>query len=274
MPKAKTKPRAERAAAGWVGRAMKRKEDPRMIQGLAHYVDDVQLLGMLHVAIVRSPYAHARLRTIDTAAARRAPGVVAVITGKDIAGVLGQIPVAAALPELRVPPHLPLATDRVHFVGEGVAAVVADDRYRARDAAELVDVDYEPLPAVTDPEQALAQGAPKVHEQFPDNQACRWVLMGGNVEKAFRRADRIVRQRFINQRLIPVAIEPRGVVASYDAGSGEVTVWSSTQIPHLLRTQIALMVGIPESQVRVIAPEVGGGFGSKLNVYGEEGLVT
>ncbi|MBI4462158.1 MAG: xanthine dehydrogenase family protein molybdopterin-binding subunit, partial [Acidobacteria bacterium] len=271
MPKAKAK---KAAAAGWFGRPMKRKEDPRLIQGLAHYVDDIQLPGTLHVAIVRSPYAHARIRKIDAAAARKAPGVVAVVTGKDIEGVLGQVPVAAALPELRIPPHLPLATDRVRFVGEAVAAVVADDRYRARDAAELVEVDYDPLPAVTDPEKALAKGAPKVHEQFPDNQACRWVLAGGPVEKAFKQADRVVRQRLVNQRLIPVAMEPRGVVASYDPGSNDLTVWSSTQIPHLLRTQIAVMTGHPETNVRVIAPEVGGGFGSKLNVYGEEALVA
>lgn len=266
MPKAKAKPKT--APAGWFGRPLKRKEDPRLIQGLAHYVDDIQLSGMLHAVIVRSPYAHARIGTIDTAAARRAPGVVAVFTGKDLEGVCGPVPVAAALPELRVPPHFPLATDRVRYVGEAVAVVVGDDRYRARDAADLVDVDYDPLPAVTDPEKALAKNARKVHEQFPDNQACRWVFAGGNVEKAFQQADRIVRQRFINQRLIPVAMEPRGAVASYDTGSGEMTLWSSTQIPHLLRTQIAVMLSLPETHVRVIAPEVGGAFGSKLNVYG------
>ncbi len=258
----------------WFGRPLKRKEDPRLIQGLAHYVDDIQLSGMLYASLVRSPYAHARIRKIDASAARKAPGVVAVLTGKDIDGVLGQIPVAAALPELRIPPHFPLALDRVRYVGEAVAVVVADDRYRARDAADLVEVDYEPLPVVSDPEKALAPGAPKVHDQFPDNQACRWVLQGGDVEKAFRQADRIVQQRFVNQRLIPVAMEPRGVVASYDAGRQTVTVWSSTQIPHLLKTQLALMTGIPETHVHVIAPEVGGGFGSKLNVYGEEALVT
>ncbi|MBI4466365.1 MAG: xanthine dehydrogenase family protein molybdopterin-binding subunit [Acidobacteria bacterium] len=260
--------------AKWVGRPMKRKEDPRLIQGLGHYVDDLSLPGQLYAAILRSPHAHARLRKIDRSAAERAAGVVAVITGEDIRGVLGTIPVAAALPELKVPPHYPLAIDNICYVGEPVAVVVADDRYRARDAVDLIEVDYEPLPAVTDPEKALEKSSPRVHEQFKDNQACLWKIEAGFPDRAFKKADRIVRQRFLNQRLIPVAMEPRGVLASYDPGPELLTVWSSTQIPHLLRTQIAAMLNVPEMRVRVIAPEVGGGFGSKLNVYGEEALVA
>src|SRR3990170_3169149 len=204
--------------AKWVGQRMKRKEDPRLIQGLAHYVDDLALPGQLYAAFLRSPYAHARLRKIDRPAAGRARGVVAVLTGEDVRGVLGMIPTASALPELKVPPHPPLAIDEVNHVGEPVAVVVADDRYRARDAVDLIEVDYEPLPAVTDPEKALEKNSPRVHEQL--------------------------------------------------------TVWSSTQIPHLLRTQLAAMLNVPEMRVRVIAPEVGGGFGSKLNVYGEEALIA
>ncbi len=258
----------------WVGKAMKRKEDPRLIQGLAHYVDDIPLRGMLHAAVVRSPYAHARLGKIGSNAAASAPGVVAVLTGEDVRGRLGSVPVAADLPGLKVPPHPPLADGKVRYVGEPVAVVVADDSYRARDAADLVEVDYEPLDAVTDPEKALEKGAPLLHEQFKTNQACVWRLEGGFPDKAFKKAHKIVRQRLVNQRLIPVSMETRGVLASYDPGTEQLTVWSSTQIPHLLRTQIAVMLGVPEMRVRVIAPEVGGGFGSKLNVYAEEALVA
>ena len=260
--------------AKWVGQRMKRKEDPRLIQGLAHYVDDVTQPGQLYAALLRSPYAHARLRKIDRSAAERAPGVVAVLTGEDIRGVLGTVPVAAALPELKIPAHYPLAIGEVNHVGEPVAVVVAEDRYRARDAVDLLDVDYEPLAAVTDPEKALEKNSPRVHEQFGDNRACVWKVEAGFPDKAFAKAARVVKQRFVNQRLIPVAMEPRGVLASYDAGAELLTVWSSTQIPHLLRTQIAAMLNVPEMRVRVIAPEVGGGFGSKLNVYGEEALVA
>ena len=258
----------------WFGKAMKRKEDPRLIQGLAHYVADISLPGTLHAAVVRSPYAHARLGKIDSSAAASAPGVVAVLTGEDTKGKLGSVPVAADLPDLKVPPHPPLADGKVRYVGEPVAVVVADDSYRARDAADLVEVDYEPLDAVTDPEKALEKGAPLLHEQFKTNQACVWKLEGGFPDKAFKKAHKIVRQRLVNQRLIPVAMETRGVLASYDPGTEQLTVWSATQIPHLLRTQIAVMLSVPEMRVRVIAPEVGGGFGSKLNVYAEEALVA
>ena len=260
--------------AKWVGQRMKRKEDPRLIQGLAHYVDDLALPGQLYAAFLRSPYAHARLQRIDRSAAERAPGVVAVLVGEDVRGVLGMIPTASALPELKVPPHPPLAIEEVNHVGEPVAVVVADDRYRARDAVDLIEVDYEPLPAVTDPEKALEKNSPRVHAQFKDNQACLWKVEAGFPDKAFAKAAHVVRQRFVNQRLIPVAMEPRGVLASYDAGAEQLTVWSSTQIPHLLRTQLAAMLNVPEMRVRVIAPEVGGGFGSKLNVYGEEALIA
>src|SRR3989338_4088836 len=258
--------------AKWVGQRMKRKEDPRLIQGLAHYVDDLALPGQLYAAFLRSPYAHARLQRIDRSAAERAPGVVAVLVGEDVRGVLGMIPPASALPELKVPPPPPLAIEDVHHVGAPVA--VADDRSRARDAVDLIEVDYEPLPAVTDPEKALEKNSPRVHAQFKDNQACLWKVEAGFPDKAFAKAAHVVRQRFVNQRLIPVAMEPRGVLASYDAGAEQLTVWSSTQIPHLLRTQLAAMLNVPEMRVRVIAPEVGGGFGSKLNVYGEEALIA
>ncbi len=257
----------------YVGERIPRVEDRRLITGRAHYVDDIVRPGMVYAAILRSIYAHARLKEIRVEAARQAPGVIAVFTGQDLRGKVGPIPVASRLPDLKIPEHSVLAVEKVCYVGEPVAVVVATDRYRARDALDLIEVEYEPLEAVVDPEKALEEGAPVIHEGFGNNVAFTWELSGGDVERAFREADVVVSQRMVNQRLIPVAMEPRGVVAEYDAGEGQLTVWTSTQIPHLLRTQLAAMLGLAENRVRVIAPEVGGGFGSKLNVYAEEALV-
>jgi len=256
----------------YVGKSIKRTEDPRLIKGLAHYVDDVRLPDTLHVAFVRSIYAHARINAIDTTEAASAPGVVAVYTGKDIAEKVGPVPCAAALPDLKVPDYRVLATGKALFVGHPIAAVVATDRYVARDAAELISVDYEELPVVVDVEQA-AQGGALVHESFGDNIAYKLTSGEGDIEAALKSADKIVSQKMVHQRLAPIAMEPRGVLARYFPGEEELTVWSSTQIPHLLRTQLAIMIGIPENKLRVITPEVGGGFGSKLNVYAEEALL-
>ncbi|PYV28792.1 MAG: carbon monoxide dehydrogenase [Acidobacteria bacterium] len=256
-----------------LGERIKRKEDPRLIQGRGHYVDDVKLDGALHMAFARSVYAHARVKSVDVAAARALPGVVAVYTGSDLKGKLGLVPCAAGMEGLKVPDHPCLAIDKVCYVGEPVAAVVARDRYIARDAADLIEVDYEPLPAVTDPEKALAKGSPLLHEKLGDNVAFVAKLEGGDWKSV--EADKnlkVIKQRMINQRLAPVSMETRGVIASYSPGEDTLTVWSSTQIPHILKTQLALMSGVDEARCRVIAPEVGGGFGSKLNVYGEEGV--
>lgn len=253
-----------------IGARIKRREDPRLISGLAHYVDDVKLPDILHVAFVRSIYAHAKIK-VDTKAAAQHPEVVAVITGEDILNKVGLIPVAADLPTLKVEKHYPLALGEVHYVGEPIAAVVATDRYIAKDAADLVNVDYDPLPVVMNPEQALK--APPIHEGLSDNIVLTWKLAGGDLEKTFKAADRVIKQRFINQRLAPVSMETRGVLAHYMPGENTLTVWASTQIPHLLRTQIAGLLGLQENLVRVIAPEVGGGFGSKLNVYAEDVVV-
>src|SRR3989440_5994661 len=258
--------------AKYVGRRVKRTEDPRLIKGLAHYVDDVGLPGTLHVAFVRSMYAHARINGIDTSEATKAPGVVAVYTGKDIATKVGPVPCAAALPDLKVPDYRVLAIDKVLFVGHPIAAVVATDKYLARDAVDLIAVDYEELPAVVDVE-AAAKGGPVIHEKFGDNIAYKLTSGEGDIDAAMKAADKIVSQKMVHQRLAPIAMEPRGVLARYFPGEEELTVWSSTQIPHLLRTQLALMIGIPENKLRVITPEVGGGFGSKLNVYAEEALL-
>jgi carbon-monoxide dehydrogenase large subunit len=262
-------------AKKYVGEALKRTEDPRLITGTSHYVDDLKLPEMHYVAILRSIYAHAKTNNIDIEQAKNAPGVVAVITGEDIKGKLGPVPCASSLDGLKVPYHPVLAQGKVHHVGEPVVAVVATDRYAARDALDLINVDYEPLDVVVDPIKALDPQSPVVHPEFGDNVACVLKVDGGSdINAAFEQADTVVKQRLVNQRLIPVAMEPRGALAQYLPGENQLTLWSSTQIPHLLRTQIALMIGLPENRLRVITPEVGGGFGSKLNVYGEEALVA
>ncbi len=257
-----------------VGTKVKRREDPRLVQGLSHYVDDLRMADVLQVAILRSPHAHARINGIDKDAAQALPGVVSVVTGADIGDSVGSVPCAAANPTLRTPPHPVLAQGEVRYVGEPVAAVVAEDSYTARDALDLIEVDYEPLPAVSDLEKALQPGSPLVHSQWDSNQAFTFECGTGDMDKARAEADVIVKQKFIHQRLAPIPVETRGVVARYFPGEGELTVWSSTQIPHLLRAMLALVLGFPEHRLRVIAPEVGGGFGCKLNVYREEALLA
>lgn len=256
-----------------VGARVKRREDPRLIRGLGQYVDDVNLPDTLYAAILRTPYAHAKIKSLETDAARQHPGVIAVVTGSEIKDQIGTLPVSGGNETLRVPKHYVLAVDKVCYVGEGVAAVVAEDRYTARDALDLIRIEYEPLPVVTDPEKALVAGSPVIHSEWPDNVAFRSEQKQGNLTKAFKEADKIVKQRLVHQRLAPIAIEPRGVVAHYLSSDKELTVWSSTQIPHMLKAHLAQMLKLPENQIRVIAPEVGGSFGSKLNVYAEEPLL-
>ncbi|MBZ5617106.1 MAG: xanthine dehydrogenase family protein molybdopterin-binding subunit [Acidobacteriia bacterium] len=255
-----------------VGKSIRRTEDPRLITGTAVYLDDIKVPGMHHAAIVRSQHGAARIKSINTQAALARPGVVAVFTGADIKD-LGPVPCASSLPGLRVPHHHLLAQDRVYYVGHPIAVVVATDRYLAADAADLVEVDYEPTQAVADPEKALAPGAPAVHPQWPDNVAFTFHQEGGDTAQAFRDAEIVMKQRITSQRLIPTSIETRGVVAEWRPGEKSMTMYSSTQIPHLMRTLVAGILGMPENHLRVITPEVGGGFGSKLNVYAEEALM-
>jgi carbon-monoxide dehydrogenase large subunit len=256
-----------------LGERIKRKEDPRLIQGLGHYVDDFKFDGMLHMAFSRSIYAHARIKSVDVTAAERMPGVMAVVTGAELKGKLGLVPCAAGIEGLKVPDHPCLAMDEVRYAGEPVTAVIAADRYQARDAVEKIQIDYEPLPVVVDPEKAIQPGAPLVHESLGDNIAFVAKLEGGDWKALEAEAGlKVVKQRLVNQRLAPVSMETRGVIASYSPGEDTLTVWSSTQIPHILKTQLAIMTGLDEARCRVIAPEVGGAFGSKLNVYGEEGV--
>jgi carbon-monoxide dehydrogenase large subunit len=255
-----------------VGKRLRRKEDPRLITGTATYVEDIQRPGMQHAVIVRSPHGAANIKGIDIAKAAALPGVSAVFTGKDITHV-GSVVCGADLPGLRKPVHHILAQDRVYFVGHPVAVVVASDRYIAADAADLVEVDYDVTQAVTDPEKALAPGAPAVHPEWPDNTAFLYHQTGGDIDKAFADADVIIKQRITSQRLVPNAMETRGVVAEWLQADRALTLFTSTQIPHLARTILAGQLGIDENRFRLVAPEVGGGFGSKLNVYAEEALM-
>jgi len=254
----------------FVGMRVLRKEDPRLITGTATYTDDIVLPGMVYAQFVRSPHAHARIKRVDTAKAKQAPGVVAVLSGADAAAT-GTLPLFVNVPGIKQSKHFPIAADKVRYAGDAVAVVVADSHAAARVAAALVDVEYELLPVVVDGEKALAPGAPIIHEDLGTNLACTYPFKGGDIDKAFADAEIVVKQRLVNQRLIPNAMEPRSVVAKIDGN--ELTLWSTTQIPHFVQLFVAINLGIPQNHVRVIAPEVGGGFGSKLNVYAEELVV-
>jgi carbon-monoxide dehydrogenase large subunit len=254
---------------GHVGRSLRRKEDPRLITGRASYVDDINITGQLWAAWVRSPEAHAKIVSIDTSAAKARDGVVAVFTNEDLDMEAG-LPMAWVPPgvDVNTPDHWVLAKGEVKHVGDPVALVIGDDRYSVVDAAEDVLVEYDPLPVVTDPEAALEDGSALVHEQFGTNKVCEWSLGGGDLEQGFADADVIIERRIVNHRTAGAAIEPRGVLAEFRAD--KLTVYSSTQVPHFLRLFLSMLLGISEDRVRVIAPEVGGAFGSKLQIYAEE----
>jgi len=260
-----------------VGQPIKRREDPRFITGRGTYTDDVKLPGTQHAVFVRSPLAHARIRSIDTAAARALPGVRAVFTGKDLAdGGVNPIPVGWLLPGLKTTDFRAIAVDRVRHVGEAIAVVVAETAAIARDAAELVDVDFEELPVVVDAVAALRPGAPLVHDNAPDNRCFHWEIGDrAKTEAALRKAAKVVKLRLINQRLIANAMEPRASLASYQGATDELTLWVTSQNPHVHRLIMgAFVLGLPEQRFRVIAPDVGGGFGSKIFIYPEEVAVA
>jgi aerobic carbon-monoxide dehydrogenase large subunit len=254
-----------------LGRARLRKEDARLVTGQTNWTDNIVLPGMLHMAFLRSPHAHAKITRVDVSAARSQPGVIAAFSGADFGDDQGSLPCAwPVTPDIVVPAHPPMAVDEVRYVGEAVAVVVARDRYEAADAVEAIEVDYEPLPPVLDIRTALDEGSPKVHEA--GNKSFEWTFGNGDIEAAFRDAPVVLERIYRQQRLIPCAMEPRAVVAA--STGGEVTLWSATQIPHVLRVMLALVTGIPEQDIRVIAPDVGGGFGSKLQVTAEEVLAV
>src|SRR6266700_5876169 len=266
--------------AAMIGTPIRRREDPRLITGQATYVDDIKLVGMLHMAFLRSPYGHARINNINTDAARHHPGVVAVYTAQDLKGAVGTVPIAVPLGKIAdgMGVRSPLAENKVRFYGDAIAVVVADDPYTARDAVDLIEVDFEPLPAAIDVEKAMQSGAPLLYEEFGTNVPFGIHPPTDEIDKVFAQtlADGgvVVKERLVNQRLAPVAMETRGVVAEMRKVDKTLTVWSSSQNPHLLRNILSAQVGLPQHQVRVIVPEVGGGFGSKINIYPEEPMAA
>ncbi len=258
------------------GSEITRLEDARMVTGQAKYTDDLTLPGLAHLAVLRSPYAHARIVSIDASAARELPGVIDVITGADLtAAGFGGMPCAWVVPDsnTQTPDHPAIASDTVRYAGDAVAAVVAETDYQARDALAAIDVDYDPLDAVTDAWEAHQDGAPQLFADVEKNECFHWVVSGGDVDAAFAAADVVVSDRIINQRLVPNAMEPRSTMAQWNPAMGELTLWNTTQNPHIARFLLSLVTGIGEHKIRVIAPDVGGGFGSKIPLYPEEAIV-
>jgi aerobic carbon-monoxide dehydrogenase large subunit len=273
------------ATASVYGQSIKRREDPRFITGRGRYVDDIKLPGMTYAAFVRSPHAHARIRGIDTSKAKAHPGVVAVFVGKDMAGV-NSLPcgwdlnkgknIPGVVQDLSMPPHMPLASDAARHVGDPVAVVIADSQEAALDGAEKVVVDWEPLGSVTSTERAHQPGQSLVHASVSGNAAFKWEIGDRSAaDAAFRSAAVVVKKRIVNQRLVANAMEPRACVARFDEATDELTLWVTSQNPHVHRLLMAAFVlGIPEHKMRVIAPDVGGGFGSKIFVYNEEVVIS
>jgi carbon-monoxide dehydrogenase large subunit len=256
-----------------VGAQVRRVEDPRVLLGKSRYVDDIRLPGTVALAFVRSPYAHARLVRVNVSAAQAHPGVLAVLTGEDVAGVIK--PLRVEYDPARAPTHKScdwpvLAQGRVRFVGEAVAAVVADTRYVAEDAAALVEVEYDPLDVVWDMEKALEPGSPLVHEEWGDNVMQVIEAEIGEIAKAFQDADCVVSERFVTGRHMALPMETRGCLASFEAATDSLILWSSTQVPHVVRSYLAVVLDFPEHHIRVIAPDVGGGFGLKAHLFAEE----
>lgn len=258
---------------GWIGRPLKRREDHRLLTGAGSYVDDLRPPGCVHAALLRSPHAHARIAHLDVQAARRDPRVLLVVTGKDVAH-LGPMPVNRLVPDMRVPPHPILAETHVHAAGMPVAAVVAEDPYAAYDALDLIGVEYEALPALPEPEAALAEGAPLLFSGIDGNRALTRIIREGDVHRAFAAAAHVVQLRVAQSRISAVALEPRSVLASFDRSTDELTMWVSCQAPFRIRAEVARLLEMPESRVRVIAPDVGGGFGVKTGPYREDVLLA
>ncbi len=268
--------------AKYVGAAVRRREDPRLLRGEGRFLDDITLPGLLHAAFLRSPHAHARIRAIRTERAAALPGVVAVFTHATLARWMKPLPLFGAAPpglaaavsfEIRQAPQVALCRDRARHVGEIVAMVVADSRARAEDAAELIEVDWEPLPPVTDMRAALEPDAPLVHPEWGTNLAVGFTHGIGDPDQAFARADVVVRETFHIQRYVGMPIEPRGVIAAWDRRDGSLTTWNSTQVSHFVQQGLAATLELPHHKVRVIAPDLGGGFGTKASGYAEDQLI-
>jgi len=265
----------EHAPAAVIGTRRLRREDPALLTGEAKFTNDLNIPGALHLAVLRSPYAHAKIVSVDVSGALATPGVVAAYSGADLQASWAA-PMPCAWPvtaDMKNPAHYPLAVGKAAYVGDGVACVLATSETAARDAAELVDVQYEPLPAVIDLEDALSD-AVVIHDELGTNKSYTWDLKiedhDGAVAEAFANAAYTVSERYVQQRLLPYAMEPRAVAAVPQPFGGDMTLYSATQVPHILKVMTALTLGLPEHQLRVVAPAVGGGFGSKLDVYAEE----
>ena len=263
---------AEAMPTKLVGQAIKRREDPRLITGQGTFLDDIKLPGMTHACVLRSPYAHAKIKSIDTSKAKAHPGVVAVFTGEDMLD-LNPLPCAWQAGRVKNNVNTPrvLAVGEVHFAGDPVALVIAEDRYIARDACDLIEVEYEPLPVVVDAKKATEPGAPQLHENAPNNIVMEWEAGDkAKADAAVAAAEVVVREQIINQRLIPTPMETRGAVARYEPATGEFTLWTTSQAPHVLRLLLtAFVFGIPETKLRVISPDIGGGFGQKIFCYND-----
>src|SRR5256712_512418 len=257
---------------GLIGASIRRVEDAPLITGVGCYTEDIQLPGMLHMALLRSPYPHAKIISINTSAANAMGGVIAVVIGDDLNEQLS-VPAIPMVPGMKIPPHPLLARGAVHAAGTPVAAVIAQSRALAHDAASAIDVEYEALPAVVNAEKALEPGAPLAREELDSNVCYIATKKGGDVDKAFAEAEHIVRMRIASPRLVAMAMEPRGIVAKPEPAGG-LTVWLSTQSPHRVRADLATAIGFPEHRIRVIAPDVGGGFGSKGLLYQEDALAS
>ena len=260
---------AEATAIKYIGQPLRRREDFKFVTGKGRYTDDLKVPGMLHMAVLRSPHAHAIIKQVDLSAATAAPGVRLALSGADLAGKIGSIVPNWIMPGTKVPDRPVVAIDRVRFVGECVALVVAESQARAHDAIALVDVDYETLPAVVDEEAAIRDGAPQLHDNVPNNITTVYKVGGGDYEKAAREADQVISLRVANNRLIPTCMETRSLLAEPNVDA-TLTVYLQSQVPHMHRRWIADTVGIPEHQLRIVAPDIGGGFGAKMHLYPEE----
>lgn len=260
--------------ASVLGTKVKRREDPRFITGRGQYTDDIQLSGMAYAAILRSPHAHAKIRSVHTEATKNYPGVVKVYTGLELKDKMGLIPTAWLPPDsnIKTTAHHALAYDKVRYVGDGVAMVVAENRYAARDALDLIKVDYEVLPATAEQEEAMKDDAVLLHEDAPNNIAFHWTV-GNATDEVFEKAEVVVKHRIRQQRLIPNPMEPRAAVARYDKSTGDMTIWATSQNPHIHRFILSGVLGVPEHKLRIISTDVGGGFGAKIAVYPDEALV-
>jgi aerobic carbon-monoxide dehydrogenase large subunit len=258
-----------------VGKPLKRKEDPKLITGNGQFTDDLKLTGMLYMAVKRSQHAHARIKRINVEAALKLPGVVAVYTGKDVQDKIKPIRSIWLVPGCDLIPkdRVPLAVDKVNYTGEAVAVVIAESRYLAHDALDLIDVEYEELPAVVHQDAAIEASAPTIYDDVPGNIAFTWKA-GEVPEEVFANAEVVVKQRFYEQRVAANPMETRGAVAQYNPGSGELTLWCTSQNPHIHRLQYSEALGISETKLRIIAPDVGGGFGAKIAVYTEEAVAA